>query len=228
MTGASFIDVDHAERCKARQRVSGDVFLTRKIKEEGRIITVLSDGLGSGIKASVLATMTATMALNYAAAFVDIRKSVQTIMETLPICEIRKISYSTFTIVDVDDDGTTRLIEHGNPPALVLRGDAELPVEKTEVRLPEWQNRLITCAEFQLTLGDRVVICSDGVTQSGMERAGMPMGWGQAAMKQYVLGLIREAPDISAQRIAAGLAEMADQNDGGAAKDDILSFIRFC
>lgn len=221
MTGGSFIDVDHAQRCKGGQRVSGDVFLTRRIKEEGRCIAVLSDGLGSGIKASVLANMTAAMALNYAAAFVDIRKSARTIMDTLPICEVRKISYSTFTIIDVDDDGTTRLIEHGNPPALVLRGGEEVGVEKTEIRLPEWQDRLITCAQFKLGLGDRVVAWSDGVTQSGLEQAGMPMGWGQGAARDRVVGLIRGSPEISARGIATAVVEAAYVNDLRAAKDDI-------
>ena len=105
--GESFIDVDFSQRAKAGQVVSGDVFLSRRIKPEGRIISILSDGLGSGVKASVLANLTATMALRYTSAFVDVRKSAGTIMDTLPICEVRKISYSTFTIVDLDDDGRT-------------------------------------------------------------------------------------------------------------------------
>ena len=103
--GESFIDVDFCQRAKAGQVVSGDVFLSRRIKEEGRIISILSDGLGSGVKASVLANLTATMALRYTSAFVDVRKSAGTIMDTLPICEVRKISYSTFTIVDLDETG---------------------------------------------------------------------------------------------------------------------------
>ncbi len=51
MIGESFIDVDFCQQAKTGQVVSGDVFLSRKIKEEGRIISVLSDGLGSGVKA---------------------------------------------------------------------------------------------------------------------------------------------------------------------------------
>ena len=47
MTGESFIDVDFCRQAKAGQVVAGDVFLSRKIKEEGRVITVLSDGLQS-------------------------------------------------------------------------------------------------------------------------------------------------------------------------------------
>ena len=156
-TGESFIDVDFAQRCKHGQVVAGDIFLCRKIKEEGRIICVLSDGLGSGVKASVLANLTASMAIKYTSAFVDIRKSARTIMDTLPICEVRKISYSTFTIVDLDMEGSARVIEHGNPPLILLRGLEEIPVERSELTLEEWKDRIITYAEFHLQPGDQIV-----------------------------------------------------------------------
>jgi len=57
MTGESFIDVDFCQQAKHGQVVTGDVFLSRKIKAEGRVISVLSDGLGSGVKAAVLANL---------------------------------------------------------------------------------------------------------------------------------------------------------------------------
>jgi hypothetical protein len=118
VTGAeSFIEVDFCQRAKHGQYISGDVFLSRKVEPEGRILTVLADGLGSGVKASVLASMTATMALKYAASSMDIQTSAETIMDTLPICSVRKISYSTFTVVDMASTGETRIIEHGNPPS---------------------------------------------------------------------------------------------------------------
>ena len=148
MIGESFIDVASCQRAKHGQVVPGDVFLSRKIKEEDRVISVLSDGLGSGVKASVLANLTATMALQYTSAFVDVRRSARTIMDTLPICEVRKISYSTFTIVDLDDDGRTRVIEHGNPPLLLLRGAEPVPRESAEFTLEGWRDRAIRYSEF--------------------------------------------------------------------------------
>ena len=101
----SFIEVDSCQRAKNGQLICGDVFLSEKIKPEGRIVSVLSDGLGSGVKASVLATLTATMALKFMASTMDMRESAEIIMDTLPICSVRKISYSTITIVDVGQHG---------------------------------------------------------------------------------------------------------------------------
>ena len=85
MTESAFIDVDHAQCSKNRQSICGDVFLSHRIKEEGRILAVLSDGLGSGVKASVLANLTASMAIKFASACTDTRIWAHSIMDTLPI-----------------------------------------------------------------------------------------------------------------------------------------------
>ena len=61
----TFIEVGHYQVCKYNQMAEGDVFLSHKNPSDGRVITTLSDGLGSGIKAGVLATLTATMATKF-------------------------------------------------------------------------------------------------------------------------------------------------------------------
>jgi hypothetical protein len=221
MTGESFIDVDFSQRAKSGQVVSGDVFLSRKIKEEGRTITILSDGLGSGVKASVLANMTATMALRYTSAFVDVRKSAGTIMDTLPVCEVRKISYSTFTIVDLDDDGQTRVIEHGNPSLILLRGSDPVPIHRTEVTLEHWKDRTIHYSEFDVRLGDRIVCLSDGVSQSGLGQPGSPLGWGNENVVRFLTRQVKRSPEISAQELARQVIGQALVNDGTTARDDM-------
>lgn len=221
MTGESFIDVDYCQKSKHGQVACGDVFLCRKIKEEGRIVSVLSDGLGSGVKANVLANLTATMAVRYTAAFVDVRKSAKTIMDTLPICEVRKISYSTFTIVDLHDDGHVRVIEHGNPSLIHLRGSNPIAPERTTITLDEWKDRLISYSEFQIQQGDRIVYFSDGVSQSGMGRGGMPLGWGQEEIARFLGQTVAADQEISAQGLSRKLVNEAFSNDGYMAKDDI-------
>jgi hypothetical protein len=201
--------------------VSGDVFLSRKIKEEGRIVSVLSDGLGSGVKASVLANLTATMAVRYTSAFVDVRRSAKTIMDTLPICEKRKISYSTFTIVDLDGDGKTRVIEHGNPPLVLLRGQQPLPLQRVRITLEEWKDRTIYYSEFDTQLGDRIVCFSDGISQAGLGRPGMALGWGNDSAVRFLSQQIYQENEISSQELSRRLVAEALANDGRMAKDDI-------
>ena len=168
-----YIEVGYFNIPKTHNMIPGDVFLSRKIREEDRLVSVLSDGLGSGVKANVLASLTATMALNYTASHsMNVMRSAETIMDTLPICSVRKISYSTFTIVDIDTTGRTRIIEHGNPSFVVLRPDGEVPLQRSCERLEKWEDRVITHTTFKASIEDRIVFFSDGVSQAGTGRSG--------------------------------------------------------
>ena len=219
--GDNFIEIDYCQRAKHGQLISGDVFLSEKVKEEGRIVSVLSDGLGSGVKASVLATMTATMALKFAASPIDIRNSAEIIMDTLPICSARKISYSTFTVVDIASDGETRIIEHGNPRFLLIRPEGEPLITKNELRPERWHDRVISYSSFDVQREDRIVFFSDGISQAGMGDFRTPFGWGVGEVESYVRDQIREHPHISARELSRQLVARAEQIDGFSAKDDI-------
>jgi hypothetical protein len=217
----SFIEVDSCQRAKHGQFISGDVFLSQKVKQEGRIVSVLSDGLGSGVKASVLASMTATMAMKFAASAMDIRSSAEIIMDTLPICSVRRISYSTFTVVDMASTGETRIIEHGNPPFLLVRPNAALNVEKTEVRPKRWQDRVISFSTFDAQREDRIIFFSDGITQAGMGEYRTPLGWGLESVDKFAREQIDRHPHISARELSRLLVAKAEEVDGLSAKDDI-------
>ena len=218
---SAFIDVDHAQCSKNRQSICGDVFLSHRIKEEGRVLAVLSDGLGSGVKASVLANLTASMALKFASACTDTRIWAHSIMDTLPICEVRKISYSTFTLIDLDETGVLHFIEHGNPPLVLLRGTAAIPLERSMFTLERWRERQIYHGRVRLEIGDRLLCFSDGVTQSGMGQAAMPLGWTHEQTVAFAQELVRDTPAISSRRLAAARLEKALANDRGCARDDI-------
>lgn len=218
---ASFIEVDSCQRAKNGQLISGDIFLSEKVEHEGRIVSVLSDGLGSGVKASVLATMTATMALKFTASPMEMQRSAEIIMDTLPICSVRKVSYSTFTVVDIADSGATRVIEHGNPPYILIRPHGELSVEKTEVHPARWEDRVITLSSFDAQKEDRIIFFSDGITQAGMGEYRTPLGWGLENAEKFARLQIARNPHISARELARQLVAKAEEVDGLTAKDDI-------
>jgi len=217
----NFIEVDFCQRAKHGQMISGDVFLSEKVREEGRIVSVLSDGLGSGVKASVLASMTATMALKFATSPMDIRRSAEIIMDTLPICSVRKISYSTFTVVDIARKGTTRIIEHGNPSFLLIRPEGEAKVERVELRPDRWRDRVINYTSFDTKREDRIVFFSDGISQAGMGEFRTPIGWGLPNVEAYVRQETERHPQISARELSRALVARAEEIDGMTAKDDI-------
>ncbi len=216
-----FLDIDYFQFNKQGQYVAGDVVLTHKIKEENRVITCLSDGLGSGIKASVLATLTATMALKYTSNYADVTETAEVIMETLPVCKVRKISYSTFTIVDVNSSGHARIIEHGNPNYILLRGTQIIDVARDPLQLRKWHDREVSISEFDFHIGDRILYFSDGVSQAGMGLPDYPLGWGQRNVTKQIQQWIGWDKGISSRQLARKVAIHARQIDSYQPKDDI-------
>lgn len=219
----TFIEVGHCQEFKHGETVGGDMFLSQKIDGDERIVSVLSDGLGSGIKASVLATLTSVMATRFVSNYKDIRSTAEMIMKTLPVCSERRISYSTYTIVDVDKNSNLRIIEYGNPASLVFRG-AEVHSagkEKEQIEIDQKYDRIISFSTYDFEHGDRIVFFSDGVTQSGMGEATTPVGWGGAAVENFIKKAISEEPQISSRELAKQIVGRAKKIDLDKPKDDI-------
>lgn len=217
-----YIEVKCEQRNHDGERICGDVFLTERLKEENRTIAVLSDGMGHGVKANMLATLTATMAMNFTKEHRDFRRIAEIIMNTLPVCSERRISYSTFTIIDIEADGSTSILEYDNPNALILRDGEPFDPEWQELIMEGEKNagkRLRQCS-FVPQKEDRIVFYSDGISQSGLGSDQFPFGWGDESANQYVVDLVKSNPQISAGRLTLKMVNRAFANDGYKLKDD--------
>lgn len=220
----SFIELDYYQTCKYKNRIAGDVFLLSGDKNDKRIVCTLSDGLGSGVKANVLASLTASMGQKFTLSKMDIRKSAKVIMKTLPVCKERKISYSTFTMLDIEAEGKAGIIEYDNPPYLLIRNGKVCNVDKKiiplEERFPGKKDNL-KYSEINLVVEDRLVIFSDGVSQSGIGTSVFPLGWRMNDIACFIIDAIKENLHISARQLSRRIVKRALSNDIMEAKDDI-------
>jgi hypothetical protein len=218
-----YIEVNSQQRNHDEERICGDVFLYRYINEEDRVVAVLSDGMGHGVKANILATLTATMALNFTREHKEVDRIAEIIMNTLPVCSERKISYSTFTIVDIESSGRANILEYDNPPAIILRGNQEFDPKWKKVVLDKGKNsgKVLRTCTFIPEKEDRIIFCSDGVSQSGMGSEAFPFGWERDNIATYAATLVTGELSISAVTLAGKIVTMAHKNDAYKAKDDI-------
>lgn len=227
-TQSSFIEVAHYQLYKSGQGAGGDTFLSQKNDSDGRVITVLSDGLGSGIKAGVLSTLTATMAMKFVAADMPIQRAAEIIMSTLPVCKERGISYATFTLVDIEPNSTVKIMEYDNPGYVLVRQDTVIEpikncasIERKNRKTAPQREAVVYYSDYRSRPGDRLVFFSDGVTQSGMGTKPYPLGWGAVRAQEFILEAVRESPEISARELAKRIVLKAQQLDCYRAKDDI-------
>ncbi len=217
-----FLDIYCQQNNHVGELICGDVYLTKRVKEEERTIIVLSDGMGSGVKANVLATLTASMALNFTIEHREVTTSAEIIMKTLPVCSVRNVSYSTFTIVDIEENGLTTIVEYDNPECLVMRGKDVFDPGWEEIVLESGNNKgkIIKTCSFQAQKEDRLFFWSDGIVQSGMGSRGFPFGWEREGAEEYVVKIVRNSPYAASANLAKKVVNIASLNDGGYPKDD--------
>ena len=77
---------------------------------ENSTVVVLADGLGSGVKASILSTLTSKIISTMMSEEMKLEDCVSTIAATLPICSVRGVAYSTFTIIHLIENETVEII----------------------------------------------------------------------------------------------------------------------
>ena len=179
------------------------------------VTLALSDGLGSGVKANILATLTTRIAMHLLENDLPLSEVVQTLGKTLPVCQVRKLAYSTFAIAQFFRDGHARLVEFDAPDAILLRQRKRLPLVCNEREIAG--KRIRECV-LDLQLGDWVVFVTDGVLNAGIGGV-YPLGWGFDETARYLES--HAHPGLAAQDLADKLASTVGELYAGTPGDDV-------
>lgn len=217
-----FIDIDCTQRKKYNQNAYGDYFTSKRYPESGKLLAVLSDGLGSGIKANILACMTATMLLKFIEAGTSIKKACEIILNSLPVCQIRKISYSTFSALDCDENGYAKIVEEGNPQFLWIRNGEVLEPEFEVLQSKTFPNRKMHIYHIKLQVNDRLIFCSDGVTQSALGTKDLKLGLRREGLIEIIKKELKARPNISSHDLSEQIVLQAIRKEpDNLPKDDV-------
>ncbi|MCI8442164.1 MAG: SpoIIE family protein phosphatase [Provencibacterium sp.] len=184
-----FVDVGWESLNHFGEELCGDK--VEIVRGDGYVLTVLADGLGSGVKANILSTMTSKIIATMFSEGGTLQDVVETMADTLPVCSERGVAYSTFTIVRIGLDGEVYLAEFDNPSLVWFKDNklCEIPRQKMEMG-----GKVIEVARFTAGEGDMLVTFSDGVVHAGVGRL-LDLGWQYDNIVQYLKENI--TPDIS-------------------------------
>ena len=136
-------------------------------------VIVLSDGLGSGVKASILSTLTSKIISTMLAEGLSLEECVETIAATLPVCSVRGVAYSTFSIIHLKNNQTAELIQYDNPHSIIIRNEKNWDYPKTEMNIG---GKKIYKSIIKLQENDIFVMMSDGCPHAGIGIA-YNFGW---------------------------------------------------
>ena len=150
--------------------------------DENSTVIVLADGLGSGVKASILSTLTSKIISTMMAAGLSIEDCVSTIAATLPVCSVRGVAYSTFTIMHIVNNDTIDIIQYDNPHVIVLRDNVNYDYPKTEMNIG---GKKIYKTTLKLRENDIFIAMSDGCPHAGLGGK-YNFGWKREEIIEYM------------------------------------------
>ena len=183
-------------------------------RNDNSLTLVLADGLGSGVKANILSTLTSKILSTMIENGMPIEECVDTIVKTLPVCSVRKVAYSTFTIIHVEENTTATLIQFDNPNVILLRGGKHWDYPTTSRVI---EGKTILESKFPLQLNDMMIAMSDGAIWAGVGQS-MNFGWQRDNVLEFAERMYEDT--LSAKMMAALIVDECNRLYAGEPGDD--------
>ena len=187
--------------------------------ENGDKIIVLADGLGSGVKASILSTLTSTIISTMMAEGLALEHCVETIAATLPICSVRGVAYSTFTIIHIIANRRAQIIQFDNPHVILIRDNQVYKYAEKELNIG---NKKIYESEIDLQENDVFVAMSDGCPHAGIGQS-YNFGWKEEDIAEFVSEITHVG--FTAKTLSTILIDEVFKLYGGMPGDDATACV---
>lgn len=188
-------------------------------KNESSTVVVLADGLGSGVKASILSTLTSKIISTTMAAGLPLEECVKTIAATLPICSVRGVAYSTFTIINIIENREAEIIQYDNPLVIMLRDGKNYDYPKTEMNI---DGKKIYKSLIKLQEGDFFVAMSDGCPHAGIGLS-YNFGWKREEIIDFMSTIV--SVGYTAKTYATILVDECNKLYGNKPGDDATACV---
>lgn len=200
------------------ENLCGDHIDIVEQSEDSKVI-VLADGMGSGAKASILSTLTSKIISTMMAAGMSIEDCVATIAATLPVCKVREVAYSTFTIIRIINSEMVEIIQYDNPKILFIRDGKPFNYPEIEMHIGD---KTIFKTTINLLEGDTIVAMSDGCPHAGIGLS-YNFGWEMKDISQYMCTM--SVGNFTAKTLSTMLIEEVNRLYGNCPGDDATACV---
>ncbi len=186
---------------------------------EDSTVIVLADGLGSGVKASILSTLTSKIISTMMAEGLKLEECVETIAATLPICSVRGVAYSTFTIIHLIHNATAEIIQYDNPLVIMIRNFELYQYPQSELNIG---GKKIYKATIPLQENDIFIAMSDGCPHAGIGIA-YNFGWRREDIADFMVSVAPQG--YTAKTLSTMLVDECNKLYGNQPGDDATACV---
>lgn len=191
-------------------------------QKDNSYVVVLADGLGHGVKASILSTLTSKILSTMVASGLPIEECVATVAETLPVCSERGVAYSTFTVLHLLSNDIVEIVQYDNPKVILLRNGKNYEYPFTEQSIG---GKRIFSSILKAEENDVFIAMSDGCTHAGIGM-GYKFGWSREDIVKFLEASILK--EHTAKNISTALVEECERlYDYKAGDDTSVCAVRF-
>lgn len=168
--------------------------------KDGYTTLVLADGLGSGVKANILSTLSSKILCTLVSNDIPMDECIETMIQTLPVCKVREVAYSTFSVIHVNSAGEGYLFEFDNPQAIYYHNGKCQNFNRTEHDI---LGKKVYESKLTFQEGDIALVMSDGTIHAGVGMI-LNFGWQRPEIMEHLDRNV--TPDMSARSVACLLA----------------------
>ncbi len=182
--------------------------------DESSVIAVLADGLGSGVKASILSTLTSKIISTMMAQNIAVEECIRTVAATLPVCSLRGVAYSTFSIIRITGSEHAEIIQYDNPHVILIRDGKHVEFAKNSMTV---DGKVIYTSRLSIQENDIFIMMSDGAVHAGVGKM-IDFGW----QRENIIDFMTAVSDkgYTAKTLTTLLLDQCNIRYGGEPGDD--------
>ncbi|MFZ5952978.1 MAG: SpoIIE family protein phosphatase [Candidatus Rifleibacteriota bacterium] len=216
--GYLHVEINTAQSSKKKNAVCGDAFTFVRKPEATYIL--LSDGIGSGIKANVYAGMTINRLKTLIESGLSLRGAFAGLVKTMHTARGTDLPYAVFSVIQILKNGETTILAYEMPEGIFVGHRSATPLRKRDYALG---SEVISETNLFLDPGEGIIVYSDGISQAGIGLT-TRTGWSAKEICSFLNNHLFDSADMGATMIHDRARELWQGHRG----DDCTVISAFC